>query len=201
MNPIDKLTELFKEFPGIGPRQAKRFVYFLLLKNQGYVNELASLIPEIKKSVTICDSCFRYFPRNESQNNTCKICLDKNRDSSLLMVVSRDTDFDAVQKSHQFKGFYFILGGIVPVMEDNHQKFIRLRELKESIGKRKESGLQEVILALNATTEGDFTTDLLKKELKDFDIKISTLGRGLSTGTELEYSDKETILNALNNRK
>lgn len=201
MNPIDKLTELFKEFPGIGPRQAKRFVYFLLLKNQGYVNELASLIPEIKKSVTICDSCFRYFPKNESQTNTCKICLDKNRDPSLLMVVSRDTDFDAVQKSHQFKGYYFILGGIVPVMEDNHQKFIRLRELKEEIGKRKQNGLQEVILALNATTEGDFTTDLLKKELKDFDIKISILGRGLSTGTELEYSDKETILNALNNRK
>lgn len=196
MNPIDKLTELFKEFPGIGPRQAKRFVYFLLLKNQSYADELARLIPEIKKSVTLCDTCYRYFPKSE--NSTCNICSDKNRDSSLLMIVSRDTDFEAIQKSGQFDGYYFILGGIVPVMEDNHQKFIRLKELKERINKNKP---EEIILALNATNEGDFTTDLLKKELKNLNIKISVLGRGLSTGTELEYSDKETILNALNNRK
>lgn len=134
------------------------------------------------------------------------MCLDKNRDSSVLMVVARDTDFEAVKKSGQFDGHYFILGGIVPVMESDHQKFIRLKELKERISKNnilhQGSGeLKEVILALNATTEGDFTTDLLKKELSDLNIEISTLGRGLSTGTELEYSDKETILNALENRK
>jgi len=202
MNEIDKLTEYFKEFPGIGPRQAKRFVYFLLRKNASFGKELSDLIPKIRNSIKICDICFRYFSKNIENNNTCKTCLDKNRDSSQLLVVSRDVDFEAITRSESYNGYYFILGGTIPLSENDPQKFIRIKELKDLISKRKESGLTEIILALNVTTDGDNTASFVKKEISaNFpDITLSILGRGLSTGTEIEYSDRETIKNALNNR-
>lgn len=199
MNEIDKLAEYFKEFPGVGPRQAKRFVYFLLRKNQSFGEEIARLIPEIRKNISICKDCFRYFPKNNLDN--CKICSDQNRDKNQLLVVSRDVDFEAIEKSDSYNGRYFILGGTIPILEKEPQKFIRLNELKNLITRKKSDGLEEIILALNANPDGDSTADFLKKELEQFGLKISTLGRGLSTGTELEYSDKNTILNALNNRR
>lgn len=200
MNEIEKLTEYFKEFPGIGSRQAKRFVYFLLRKSPSFGNEIARLIPEIRNGIAICNECFRYFPKN-NQLNICKTCSDKGRDSKQLLIVSRDVDFEAIEKSDSYHGYYFILGGTIPVLEKNPQKFIKINELKGIIEKRKENGLEEIILALNANPEGDMTADFLKKELTNTGMKISILGRGLSTGTELEYSDKDTILSALENRK
>lgn len=200
MNDIDKLTEYFKEFPGIGPRQAKRFVYFLLRKNQNYVQELSNLIPKVKQSVITCPDCQRYFVK-KGEEITCNICSSKNRDSSKLMIVARDTDFEVIEKSNSFNGFYFILGGLLPHLEEDHQKFIKIKELKEIIKKRKENGLKEIILAMNVNPDGDNTTNYLKKILTDSDLIISILGRGLSTGSELEYADKETISNALKNRK
>ncbi|MCB9805630.1 recombination protein RecR [Candidatus Nomurabacteria bacterium] len=200
MNAIDKLAELLKELPGVGPRQAKRFVYFLLMKNENYLRELSDLIPEIKKRVSSCQNCFRYFSKDESNGSLCKTCLDKNRSTKSLMIVSRDTDYEAVEKSNSFDGYYFVLGGILPVLEQDPQKFIRLNELRKVIEERKIAGLEEIILALNANPDGDFTADFLKKELSNTGLKITTLGRGLSTGTELEYSDKDTIGNALKNR-
>lgn len=201
MSDIDKLTEYFKEFPGIGPRQAKRFVYFLIRKNRGYVEDLAKLIPEVKNTVKVCESCFRYFPKNESVATECRICLDRNRDSESLIIVARDTDYEAIEKSGSFNGYYFILGGTIPVLEKIPSQFVRIKDLKNVIEKRIKNGLKEIVLALNANPEGDHTANYLKKELEEFNIKISILGRGLSTGSELEYSDRETILNALQNRK
>ena len=200
MNDIDKLAEYFKEFPGIGPRQAKRFVYFLLRKNPGYVQELSNLIPKIKQSITICPDCQRYFTK-QGQQITCEICSSQNRDYSKLMIVARDSDFEAVEKSDSYNGFYFILGGLLPHLEEDAQKFIRVKELKNIIKERKENNLNEVILAMNANPDGDSTTNYLKKILEEEGVKTSILGRGLSTGSELEYADKNTILNALENRK
>lgn len=201
MNPIDRLTELFKEFPGIGPRQARRFVYFLLRKNTGYVNEVISLIPELKKSVRVCKKCQRYFSIKDG-TDVCNICNDTRRDSSLLMVVSRDTDMESVEKSGEYDGYYFVLGGIVPILEEqNANKFIRLDELRKRI---EYDSPKEVIIATNANPDGDNTALFLKKNLspllEEKGVALSTLGRGLSTGTELEYSDQETIGNALKNR-
>ena len=202
MNDIDKLAEYFKEFPGIGPRQAKRFVYFLLRKNPSYVQELSNLIPRIKQSVTICPDCQRYFTK-QGQQITCEVCSSPNRDTSKLMIVARDSDFEAVEKSDSYNGFYFILGGLLPHLEEDAQRFIRVKELKSLIQKRKENNLEEIIFAMNANPDGDSTTNYLKKILGESEekINISILGRGLSTGSELEYADKETILNALENRK
>ena len=203
MDNTDKLIALFKEFPGIGPRQAKRFVYFLLNRNPAYANDLAKLIVELRKTVHICKSCFRFFPNTD--NAICSVCRDSNRDSSLLMLVSHDIDFENIEKTHFYNGYYFVLGGNIPILEKNPEKRIRQKNLLEVIEKKIKDGLKEIIIALNYNPEGENTltylTELLSKTVFDSKIKISTLGRGLSTGTELEYSDSDTIKNALKNRQ
>jgi recombination protein RecR len=205
MDSTDKLIELFKQFPGIGPRQAKRFVYFLLTRSSGYSSELSKLIGEIKSHVVCCDSCFRFFARNGHPATTCPICSDTSRDGKQLMIVSHDVDFENVERTGSFDGYYFILGGTVPILEKEPTKRIRQKELLEVVQKKIKNGLSEIITALNYNPEGENTLTYLFQILRPIcekhDIKISTLGRGLSTGTELEYSDSDTIKNALRNRQ
>lgn len=198
MDPISKLAEYFREFPGIGPRQAKRFVYFLLTRNNSYLDELSRLILEIKKNIKVCTSCFRFFQSNDG--SLCNICNNQNRNQSELMIVSRDNDFEAIEKSKTYDGLYFILGGNIPILDREPEKKVRLKELDEKI---KKNNFKEIILSLDATAEGEHTSDYLKQHIKSLDseIKISILGRGLSTGSELEYSDSDTIKNALKNRE
>lgn len=199
MNDIEKLTEYFREFPGIGPRQAKRFVYFLLRKNEQYVRELSALIPQVRRNISVCQDCFKYFTKSNNLN-ICEICF-QSRDHSQLMVIARDTDLEAIEKSDGFHGYYFVLGGQLPILESEAQKFIRFKELIALIERKKEKGLSEIILALSANPDGDNTATFLRNSLDSYNLKISTLGRGLSTGSELEYADKDTIKNALENRK
>lgn len=197
MDPLHKLTEYFREFPGIGPRQARRFVYFLLTRSPSHLEDIAKLILEIKNNIKICSSCFRFYP--DGKSNVCLICSDKNRDSSQLMIVSRDVDFESIEKSHVYNGLYFILGGTIPILEKEPEKKVRLRELKERLSKNK---FNEVILSLNITTDGENTAEYIKQYINSnfSNIKITLLGRGLSTGSELEYVDKDTMKSALENR-
>lgn len=203
MDDISRLIELFKEFPGIGPRQAKRFVYFLLNKNSNYSGELADLIKEVRSSVHTCEDCFRFFPKTNSK--LCATCADKTRDGKLLMIVSNDVDFENIEKTKSFNGYYFVLGGTVPILEKNPERMIRQRELMNIVDRKSKSGLSEIIIAVSYNPEGENTLSYLKEILSPIseknNIKVSNLGRGLSTGTELEYSDSETLKNALKNRQ
>jgi recombination protein RecR len=205
MNSIDKLIKIFSEFPGIGPKQARRFVYFLINKNESYVEELKKEINELRSGVLSCMDCKKYFFGRHDEQTLCNICLDKNRDTSILMIVGRDVDLENVEKSHMFNGKYFVLGGLVPILDKNPEQKIRLKELISLVSRMSTKGLKEIILGLDANSEGEYTANILKSSLSPFiekySIKISELGRGLSTGTELEYSDPETIKNAFQNRK
>jgi recombination protein RecR len=200
MNPIDKLTEYFQEFPGIGPRQAKRFVYFLMTRSNGHLEDIARLILDIKKQVKTCSSCFRFFT-STTVAPLCPICSDKNRDDSILMIVSRDVDLETIEKSRAYRGKYFVLGGTVPILEKEPERKVRSREL---VSKVSTSTLKEVILSMNVTPDGEHTADYIKSLLRPIlepnNTKITLLGRGLSTGSELEYSDADTITNALKGR-
>lgn len=204
MNSTEKLIELFKEFPGIGPRQAKRFVYYLLTRPNGYASELAKLIGEVKSQVTSCNTCFRFFTRNGNPASTCPVCNNTNRDNKTLMIVSHDVDFENIEKTNSYNGYYFILGGTVPILEKTPERRIRQAELLSAIEKKVQNGLSEIIIALSYNPEGENTLNYLSSLIRPLaeknSIKISTLGRGLSTGTELEYSDSDTIKNALKNR-
>ncbi len=207
MDNTQKLIELFKEFPGIGPRQAKRFVYFLLNRNQAYSNDLIKLLSEVRSTVHTCDTCFRFFPN--TTNTSCSICRDESRDKKSLMIVSHDVDFENIEKTKFYNGNYFILGGTVPILEKNPERRIRQSELMSTINMKIKNGLSEIIIALSYNPEGENTLSYLSQILKPIidrqpeknKIKISALGRGLSTGTELEYSDSDTIKNALKNRQ
>ena len=202
MSNIDSLANAFMKFPGIGTRQAKRFVYFLLAQDPYYVDMLAREIAELKKSIVQCTGCFRFYPR-KGTGTLCNVCVD-DADSSTLMVVEKDTDFDSVRRSGSYTGRYFILGGTIPVLEKDPASKIRIRELLERLEGSAADGLTEIILALSVNPEGDFTRDYVIKSLTplagQLGITITTLGRGLSTGTELEYSDGDTLRHALKNR-
>lgn len=202
MSAIDNLSTLFMKFPGIGTRQAKRFVYFLLAQNPRFVEDLAREIAELKKSIAQCSSCFRFYPRTGA-GTLCDICAG-DTDNTTLLVVEKDTDFENVRRSGSYAGHYFILGGTIPVLSADPASKIRVRELLARIEKGVSEGLSEVILALSANPEGDFTEEYVAKMLaplaQKYGIVITALGRGLSTGTELEYSDGDTLRHALKNR-
>ncbi|MDB5254343.1 MAG: recR [Parcubacteria group bacterium] len=199
MNSIDKLSEIFSHFPGIGPRQARRFVYYLLSRNHNFSEDLIRAIENIKREITQCSSCHRFFTKNGSPSTLCSICADASRDSSLLMVVPRDIDLEAIERSGSFNGYYFVLGGSLPILEKEPEKRIRISNLEIRINKDWEK-LKEIILGMNANAEGENTADFIKEKFKNLDIPFTTLGRGLSTGAELEYADPETLKNALLHR-
>ncbi|MDO8564408.1 MAG: toprim domain-containing protein [bacterium] len=203
MTSFDKLVALFREFPGIGPRQAKRFVFFLLSRDKEYITSLKNLIEELPKDVARCASCFRFFQKRAGA--LCTLCSDKNRSESELMVVATDTDLDTIEKSGGFKGRYFVLGGNIPLLpKKKAPPIIRLKELLTRVEKDSAAELKEIILALSANPDGEHTSDELRKALSPLasthGFRISTLGRGLSTGSELEYADSETIKQALTHR-
>jgi recombination protein RecR len=204
MDIIDKLAEIFKEFPGIGERQAKRFVYFLMSRNPAYTENLSILISELKKEVAQCKECFRFFITKNNKDKVCDICGDKNTDSSTLMIIEKDSDLESIRKSGVYHGKYFILGGLVPVVEKTTKSRVRIEELKQRLSASK-SDMGEIILAFSISPQGDHTDQYVREQLRDmtekFGIKISSLGKGLSTGTELEYSDNDTLKNALKNRQ
>ncbi len=202
MDALEKLAEIFKKFPGIGPRQAKRFVYHLLQENDQDIAELINSISNVKRGVSVCGKCYRYFEnKNKEQIVPCSICSNQSRDQNTLMIIAKDIDLQAVEKSRAYNGLYFVLGNTVPILEEEPHKKIRQGELLDRIN---DLPLKEIIIATSVNTEGEHTafylTTLLKPQIEQRGIKITTLGRGLSTGTELEYSDGDTLKSALENR-
>lgn len=189
---MNKLIEYFLKFPGIGPRQAKRFAYFLVGEDKNFVEELSKLISEIKKEVKQCPDCFRFF-----EGEKCAICSSLNRDKNILMLVEKDVDLENIEKAGVYSGKYFVLGGTMPLTGDKNN--LRFKELFDR-AKNPPAGGLEIILALSANVEGENTGRYIEKILEPLKIKITKFGRGLSTGAELEYSDSETIKNALKNR-
>jgi recombination protein RecR len=203
MNPIEELAKYFKEFPGIGERQAKRFVYFLLHKNPNYVKELGDRILDLKNTIHQCPSCFLFF--QSQKDELCETCSNTKTDKTSLLIVEKDADYENIKRSKNYNGIYFILGGLVPIVTKETPNFVRIKELTYKIEDRaKKDGLKEVIIALSLNSQGEHTDMYLREILtpleNKYNLKIVSLGRGLSTGTELEYSDSETIKNALKNR-
>lgn len=200
MDAIEKLIALFERFPGIGPRQAQRFVQFLLRSSPSLRRELMEAVKELSGSVHQCSSCMRY---STSEKGLCTICEDSQRDVSLLAIVPSDADLMALERSGTYKGRYFVLGGTISLASEKASR-LREKELLESIATRAKSGLKEIILAFPANPEGDYTAhhvrDSLVQYSKEHAFKTTMLGRGLSTGSELEYADPDTLRSALENR-
>lgn len=205
MTNLDRLITYFESFPGIGARQARRFAFHVLTMQQSDTNELADLIRNLQGTVTECARCHRFFAQNQNsaKQEMCTLCLDPNRDRTKLMVVERDTDVQSIERSRVYDGLYFVLGGTLPLLSESNNK-LRSSSLKATIDTQLTEDLSEVILAFSVNPDGENTAryiqSLLQEKSADHNIKITQLGRGLSTGSELEYADPETIKNALTNR-
>jgi len=204
MDPIERLAQYFKEFPGIGERQSKRFVYFLLHKNPNYVKELGDSIIGIKNLIHQCPSCFLFFQGDRDE--LCDVCKNPKTDKTSLLIIEKDADYENIKKSKNYSGMYFILGGLAPIVTKETPSFLRLKELISTIENRaKNNDLKEIIIALSLNPQGEHTDMYLREKISPlqdkYNFKVVSLGRGLSTGTELEYSDGDTIKNALLNRQ
>jgi len=193
---IQKLIDLFSEFPTVGPRTASRFVFYLLKTPRGEIKNLITSIANLKNNIKICESCFNPF---EGEDKLCEICKNPSRDKSQLSIVANETDLTAIEKTKKYKGLYFILGGTVSALKKPDLEKLRIKELENIVRNRLE--IKEIILAMNANTDGEATVLYLERFLKPFNKKITRLGRGLPVGGELEYADEETLKSALEGRK
>ena len=193
---IKKLIELFSKFPTVGPRTSARFVFYLMKKDNKEIEELIQAIQNIKKEVKTCFWCFNPF---EGKGELCEICQNQGRDQSILCIIENETDLASIEKTKQYKGLYFILGGTVSALRKQDIKKLRIKELEQRI--KDHSEVKEIILAINPTLDGEATTLYLERILKPFNKKITRLGRGLPRGGELEYADEQTLKHALDRRK
>ncbi len=205
---IQKLIDLFSRFPGIGPRQAGRFAFFVLKEKNPYIGELRAALQEAEERIGICDTCFRMMERENGTIRSCEICADPRREAHLIAVVEKESDMRTMEQSGAYHGLYHVLGGVISPLDPDSPKTLRLRELYDRVEARLIAAQTpyEVILATNPTTEGDTTSRYIERILAPLQsthahLTISRLGRGLSLGSELEYVDEITLKNALTNRK
>lgn len=203
---LKKLALLFERLPGIGPRQAGRFAYSLLDEKEEVLKEMSAALLALKLKVKRCAECFRAFDAAESktkekEKNICFTCRIHCSPAAVL-IVEKDTDLENIEKLGIYDGRFYVLGGVISPFNGGIDK-IRLHAFYRLV--KNSSSLKEIIIATSATSEGDATASYLEKILEEFTkigkIKISRLGRGLSTGSYLEFSDRDTLKSALNNRK
>lgn len=220
-----RLYDYFKTFPGIGKRQAERFVFHILTRDQAWINSFLKEVEFSRKNIHECEDCFRIFKDANGKEKTCERCRSQVLNTEMLAVVEKNIDAENFLEKTNFLGRVFVLGGVYPVIEKKNRPRVRLDELLKLIKRlcvsplsieegQGERVLKEIILCTSLTNDGMFTASLIKQKLRELfeqinsesqtnlvqNIKITTLGRGFSTGTELEYADKDTLLNALNNR-
>jgi recombination protein RecR len=189
-NLIDQLSKL----PGLGQRSATRMAFWLLNQPQNDLNVLAEAVKDLKAKTKICRQCFNL----TGGADFCVICLDRKRLQNQICVVEDILDIIQIEHTRQFGGVYHVLGGLVAPTEGITPDKLRIKELLGRIRRLIEKKLEtEIILALNPTTEGDTTSLYIERQLKSFNVKITKLNRGLATGSDLEYADENTLVNAL----
>lgn len=200
--PIQKIISHFQKLPGIGPRQAIKFALRLTKMTDTELNTMAADMANLKSSIGECKECFLLFdkPKTNCDSSLCQICRDEKRDKNKICVVINDHDALTIEKTKIFDGVYHILGGNVSLLDKKENLDLNLAALKNRI-LSKEKNSAEVILAMNATAEGQATLMYLEKLLSETGAKITRLAQGLSTGSEIEYADDQTLINALKYRK
>jgi len=193
---LRNLTDRLAELPSIGPRQAMRLAFYLVQKGADNIRGLAEDIDELRQ-IKICERCFFV---HQNKDSICDICKNPSRLQNLIMVVEKETDLISLENTGRFTGRYFILGLIPKTGLLSEAQKLRLQNLKSFIQKLPEGKAEEIILAFNPSSIGDFHAALITKELQPSAKKISRLGRGLPTGGEIEFADDETLGSALERR-
>lgn len=190
--PLLKLIEEFQKFPGIGPKSAQRMAFHVLNQETSQIEQFSKTILEAKTQIKKCSIC-----KNLSAMDPCEICSSSSRDMKIICVVSEPKDLVAIEKTNEFKGFYHVLGGLISPIDGIGPENLTIKDLIDRVSK---NNLNEVILALDTSTEGEATMLYLHRVLTPICKKITRLGYGLAVGTELEYADELTLTRALENR-
>ena len=189
---LERAVESFSQLPGVGRKTALRLDLHLLRQPTEDVDSFADAITRVKHDVKYCKVC-----HNISDTDVCSICSDPRRDASVVCVVENIQDVMAIENTQQFHGLYHVLGGIISPMDGIGPNDLEI----ESLVKRVEEGeVKEIILALASTMEGDTTNFYISRKLKDKQVKLSVIARGISVGDELEYTDEVTLGRSILNR-
>lgn len=204
-NFFHTLRKLLEKLPGIGPRQANRFLWAMLDFSEEEQKDLARAIAELPLHLKRCASCWRAFsvkaaaPQKSQDEKNCSFCWENSkRERTKIMVVEKDNDILNIERSGTYEGLYHVLGGMIDPLDENPVVRERIKKLYERLGAPAKT---EVILALSPTKTGEFTSNYITKVLEPLAPKITRLARGLSTGVELEYADELTLRNALEHRR
>lgn len=182
---IEKAVEQFSSLPSVGKRTALRLTLHLLNRDKEEIEKFAQTFIAMKENIRICSSC-----GNISDHELCEICANPARDHQTICVVESIQDVMAIEETLSYKGIYHVLGGVISPMDGIGPQDLNIQPLIDKLQNEK---VNEVILALNATMEGDTTSFYLYKKLSDYQVFISTLSRGVSVGTELQYADELTL--------
>jgi len=190
---LENAVTEFAKLPGIGRRTALRLVLFMLRQDEKDVDSFAEAIVNLKNNVKYCSIC-----RNISDHDICNICVNSERDRKTICVVENIKDVMVIENTLQYKGLYHVLGGIISPMEGTGPGDLEIESLVERVAGE---NIEEIILALSATMEGDTTGFYIFRKLSGFDnLKISVIARGVSIGDELEYADEITLGRSIVNR-
>ena len=191
--PIARLIASYMNLPGIGQKTATRLAFHTIEMKDEVVNEFAKSLLSAKRDLSFCHIC-----GNLTEEDPCAICRDKSRDQSTILVVEEPKDVMALEKVREFRGLYHVLHGVLSPMEGTGPEDINLASL---ISRLHNETVKEVIIATNATTEGEATAMYLSRLIKPAGIKVTRLAHGLSVGSDIEYADEVTLLKAVEGRR
>lgn len=192
MNAIEELADSFSRLPGIGKKSAMRISYHLLNEDPTFLHQFARELTSLHERIKRCSVCGAY-----TETDPCAICSDMLRDRSLLCVVEQPQDVMTIDASHEFRGLFHVLGGVIAPLEGIGPDQLSIGRLVERV---KEGGIKEVIIATNPTVEGDTTALYIQRILSQTGVTVSRLASGLPVGGDLEYADKLTLARSFRGR-
>jgi recombination protein RecR len=193
--PVNRLITELARLPGIGQRTAQRLAFHILRVPEQEALGLAEAIREVKERVGLCEVCF-----NLADGPRCQICLDERRDRSVICVVEEPADVIPIERTHEYRGLYHVLGGALSPIDGVDPEDLKLAEL---IARVREGGVKEVVIATNPTTTGEATAFYIAEAIRelDSDTAVTRLASGLPVGADLEYADEVTLGRALTGRR
>ena len=192
--PLARLVGEFEKLPGIGPKSAQRLAFYVLRLADEEARALADAIVEVKARITLCKICYNF-----TDQEICEICRDPKRTDEQICVVADPRDLIAMDKTGEFKGKFHVLGGVINPMEGIGPDQLKVREL---LGRLQSNPVEEVILALNPSVEGDATSLYLTRLLKDISgLRVTRIAQGVPVGGDLDYADQGTLIQAFENRR
>lgn len=193
INALDRLINELSRLPGIGRKTAQRLAIFILKSDAQYAESLAEAIQDLKHETQLCERCF-----NIAEDKLCSICSDPHRDSSKICVVEDIVDIFAIEESSEYNGLYHVLGGVISPLAGITAEQLHLSELMDRLGKE---NINEVLMALNPSTEGEATMIYISKLIKNMNVKITRIASGVPFGSHLEFVDTATIGRAIASRR